>query len=204
MTNLMGRALVATLLTLIAAALVQPAAANPVLTNDGRYVEMGSTVPAQSGASTRRARGHRADAAQWLPDGRALGDGTVIGSRASYASCMKRRQTRRLYCGCASAEKVGLANEDGYWDLAAHWFEFPVTAPRRLAAAVRRGHVTILDYQVSGTLWMAWDFNSGNGLSRHQVVDIRRYAKIVDPSGRPRHGSYAAKRHKRHHRVASR
>lgn len=121
---------------------------------------------------------------------------TVIGGRSG--SCLNFVATRRLWCGCGSADEVGLDNSDGFWNLAANWFTLPRSEPGYNKAVVRRGHVAILKSHVTGTIWMAFDPNSGGQLARLHEIDLRWFRAVVDPAGQ------RAERKAHHRRYASR
>lgn len=127
-----------------------------------------------NGADAKTRAGRRATLATASYD-----RGQVLGGWP--AECQKFPRTRHLWCGCASALEVGLDNEDGWWNLAAHWFGLPRAAPGYNMAAVRYGHVNILKTQVGGTIWMAYDPNNGGVALLHEI-DIR-HLTIVNPSG---------------------
>ncbi len=121
---------------------------------------------------------------------------TVIGGRSG--SCLNFVATRRLWCGCGSADEVGLDNSDGFWNLAANWFTLPRSEPGYNKAVVRRGHVAILKSHVTGTIWMAFDPNSGGQLARLHEIDLRWFRAVVDPAGQ------RAERKAHHRRYVSR
>jgi hypothetical protein len=99
-------------------------------------------------------------------------EGTVIGGRP--AGCPHN------YCGCGLRMYLGIS--DKRFNLAWNWARyFPRTSAHAGAAAVRSGHVMLLESQVSGTVWMVRDYNSGRGLSRVHKRDVRGYV-FVDPN----------------------
>lgn len=74
-------------------------------------------------------------------------------------------QCPRLYCGCALSIKIfGKPIRDLF--LAANWKRFPQTSPAPGMVAARRGHVFQLVRHIKGDTWLAWDANSGRGLTR--------------------------------------
>ncbi len=100
-------------------------------------------------------------------------DGSIIGGRP--AGCPHN------YCGCGLRIYLGIS--DKRFNLAWNWARFfPRTSAHAGAAAVRRGHVMLLENQVSGSVWIVRDYNSGNGLSRVHERDVRGYI-FVDPHG---------------------
>ena len=83
------------------------------------------------------------------------------------------------YCGCGLRTYLGLS--DKRLNLAWNWARFfPRTSAHAGAAAVRRGHVMLLESQVSGSVWIVRDYNSGSGFSRVHERDVRGYI-FVDP-----------------------
>jgi hypothetical protein len=98
-------------------------------------------------------------------------EGTIIGGRP--AGCPHN------YCGCGLRAYLGIS--DKRFNLAWNWAKyFPRTSAHAGAAAVRPGHVMLLESQVSGTVWIVRDYNSGRGLSRIHERDVRGYV-FVDP-----------------------
>jgi hypothetical protein len=96
----------------------------------------------------------------------------VVSSRPS--GCPNR------FCGCeASLYKFGRIIPE--LNLASNWRRFPRTAPAPGMAAVRSGHVMILQSQVSGNVWNVHDGNSGGHVTREHARSIAGYT-IVDPS----------------------
>lgn len=88
---------------------------------------------------------------------------------------------RRLFCACGAATRLfGSARRD-LWPVRA-WYRFPRAAPAAGRAALRPGHMFVLEYQVSGDIWMTADYNSGGHQSRMHAQSIRGYT-IVDPNG---------------------
>ncbi len=84
------------------------------------------------------------------------------------------------FCGCeASLYKFGRIIPE--LNLAANWRRFPRTAPASGMAAVRSGHVMILQQQVAGNIWLVHDGNSGGHATREHPRSIAGYT-IVDPS----------------------
>ena len=144
--------------------------ADCTFTNEGRRVCMGAapqaamaTVPE---ATVVDAAGNRAYA---MADA-----GQIIGSRPS--DCPHQ------YCGCGLRKYLGL--EDKRLNLASNWARlFPREAgPRAGLAAVRSGHVMYIEGAAGNGQWLVRDYNSGGGLSRVHVRDVRGYV-FVDPHG---------------------
>jgi hypothetical protein len=143
-------------------------AENCTMTNEGRRVCMGA-APQNAMAAVPQvpvvdAAGNRAytmaDAAQ------------IIGSRPS--DCPHR------YCGCGLRKYLGL--EDKRLNLASNWARlFPrESGPRAGLAAVRSGHVMYIEGSAGNGQWLVRDYNSGGGLSRVHVRDVRGYV-FVNP-----------------------
>ena len=96
----------------------------------------------------------------------------IVGSRPS--GCPNR------FCGCeASLYKFGRIIPE--LNLASNWRRFPRAAPAPGMAAVRSGHVMILESQVAGNIWNVHDGNSGGHVTREHARSIAGYT-IVDPS----------------------
>jgi hypothetical protein len=160
---------------LLACFVVQPASArhlkhhrhaaqsvdNCVMTNDGRRI---CGEAAQIGRATARAATGRSYAA--------ADQGTIIGSRP--AGCP------HSYCGCGLRKYLGLA--DKRLNLAHNWARlFPhESTPRAGLAAVRAHHVMYIESSAAGGQWMVRDYNSGGGLSRLHVREVRGYV-LVNP-----------------------
>ena len=131
------------------------------LTNDGRsvcyasYQSMGTPLDAVGNRSFARA-----DA------------GTIIGSRP--AGCPHR------YCGCGLRKYLGIS--DARFNLASNWARLLPRegGPRPGLAAVRRGHVMYIEAAAGNGQWLIRDYNSGGGLSRVHVREVRGYV-FVNP-----------------------
>jgi len=132
-----------------------------VFTNDGRQ-QCGPAVPAVGPAMD--ANGNRSR--------RVADAGTIIGGRP--AGCPSR------YCGCGLRMYLGLA--DKRLNLASNWARlFPhVAGPAAGIAAVRSGHVMYIEGSAGDGQWLVRDYNSGGGLSRVHVRDVRGYV-FVNP-----------------------
>ncbi|HZT26791.1 MAG TPA: hypothetical protein VFA57_13915 [Pseudolabrys sp.] len=100
--------------------------------------------------------------------------GTVIGARP--AGCP------HAYCGCGLRKYLGLS--DTRLNLASNWARlFPhVSGPAPGVAAVRSGHVMYIEAAAGRGQWLVRDYNSGGGLSRLHVRDVRGYV-FVSPHG---------------------
>jgi len=85
------------------------------------------------------------------------------------------------FCGCeASLYKFGRIIPE--LNLASNWRRFPRAAPAPGMAAVRSGHVMILESQVAGNVWTVHDGNSGGHVTREHARSLAGYT-IVDPNG---------------------
>jgi hypothetical protein len=85
------------------------------------------------------------------------------------------------FCGCeASLYKFGRIIPG--LNLASNWRRFPRAAPAPGMAAVRSGHVMILESQVTGNVWTVHDGNSGGHVTREHPRSLAGYT-IVDPNG---------------------
>jgi hypothetical protein len=85
------------------------------------------------------------------------------------------------FCGCeASLYRFGRVIPE--LNLASNWRRFPRAAPAPGMAAVRSGHVMILEAQVAGNVWTVHDGNSGGHVTREHARSLAGYT-IVDPSG---------------------
>ena len=95
----------------------------------------------------------------------------VVGSRPS--GCP------HAFCGCeASLYKFGRIIPE--LNLASNWYRFPRAAPSPGMAAVRPGHVMILESQVAGNIWLVHDGNSGGHVTREHARSLAGYT-IVNP-----------------------
>lgn len=98
----------------------------------------------------------------------------IIGGRP--AGCPHR------YCGCGLRKYLGIS--DTRLNLAWNWAKlFPRTQAQAGAAAVRRGHVMLLQEHVGGTRWIVRDYNGGRGLSYIHERDVRGFV-FVQPGHR--------------------
>lgn len=95
----------------------------------------------------------------------------VVGSRP--AGCPNR------FCGCEASLYV-FGRIVPSLNLAANWRRFPRAAPSPGMAAVRPGHVMVLESQVSGNIWYVHDGNSGGHVTREHARSISGYT-IVNP-----------------------
>ena len=179
--------IIAPIALLLVASVTQPAEAYRVIrhdtlsggcafTNEGRQVCGGSVadraaIPDGAGTRIRLARADAVD-----PTGNrvvlAANEGSIIGGRP--AGCP------HSYCGCGLRMHLGLS--DVRLNLASNWSRlFPhESAPRAGLAAVRSGHVMYIEAAAGNGQWLIRDYNSGGGLSRMHVRDVRGY-RFVNP-----------------------
>lgn len=106
-----------------------------------------------------------------VPSEAMVSAGQVVGGRP--AGCP------RSFCGCSAAIRV-FGHVVPELNLASNWLRFPRTAPAPGMVAARRGHVFVLEHQISGDMWMAYDANSGGHATRLHARSLRGYA-IVNP-----------------------
>jgi hypothetical protein len=101
-----------------------------------------------------------------------VNEGTVIGTRPS--------DCPHAYCGCGLRKYLGLS--DTRLNLASNWRKlFPrADGPAAGVAAVRAGHVMYIESSAGDGQWLVRDYNSGGGLSRLHVRDVRGYT-FVNP-----------------------
>jgi hypothetical protein len=121
-------------------------------------------IPAQRVVSFRNAMAS-ADVTASVDNGR------VVGGRP--AGCPNS------FCGCGASLRVFGRIVPGL-NLAANWLRFPRTAPAPGMVAARRGHVFVLEQQVAGDIWMAYDANSGGHATRIHARSLRGYT-VVNP-----------------------
>jgi hypothetical protein len=145
-------------------------AADCTFTNEGRRVCGGAASQAAMAAVPEipvvDADGNRAYAT--------ADAGQIIGGRPG--DCPHR------YCGCGLRKYLGLS--DVRLNLASNWARlFPrEPGPRAGVAAVRSGHVMYIEGSAGNGQWLVRDYNSGGGLSRVHVRDVRGYV-FVNPHG---------------------
>lgn len=127
------------------------------------------TVPAQAHHRHHRHQLFQAMAAYYVD---VPADERIVSSRPS--GCP------HAFCGCeASLYRFGRIIPQ--LNLAANWRRFPRATPAPGMAAVRPGHVMILQSQVAGNVWYVHDGNSGGHVTREHPRSIAGYT-IVDPS----------------------
>lgn len=92
---------------------------------------------------------------------------------------------RRLFCGCGAAERLktmwGIVVEKPreLW-LASNWYRFPRSPPAPGTVAVRRHHVYVIEAVLGNGTVVAYDANSGRGLTRIHVRSLAGYT-VVNP-----------------------
>lgn len=84
------------------------------------------------------------------------------------------------YCGCGLRKYLGLS--DVRLNLASNWAKLlpRESGPRAGLAAVRNHHVMYIESAAGNGQWMVRDYNSGGGLSRVHMRDVRGYV-FVNP-----------------------
>lgn len=148
----------------------QPAAATPnknkadncLMNNDGHRV-------CGEAAAVRRTSARQGAAASYASADQGA---TIIGGRPS--------DCPHAYCGCGLRKFLGL--DDKRLNLAWNWAKFfpRESAPRAGLAAVRSGHVMYIEASAGDGQWLIRDYNSGGGLSRLHVRNVRGYV-FVNP-----------------------
>jgi hypothetical protein len=111
-----------------------------------------------------------------------FGDARVIGDAGASQRIVSGRPSGcpHAFCGCeASLFRFGRIIPQ--LNLAANWRRFPRAPPAPGMAAVRSGHVMILQQHVAGNVWYVHDGNSGGHVTREHPRSIAGYT-IVDPS----------------------
>lgn len=88
---------------------------------------------------------------------------------------------RSLFCGCGTAVHIFGSPIRSLW-LAANWLKFPRAAPGPGMVAARHGHVFAIEKDLGNGMVLAYDPNSGRGLTRIHVVSLRGYS-VVNPHG---------------------
>lgn len=110
---------------------------------------------------------------------RRFGDGRyVIGGRP--------RGCPYEFCGCGASLRV-FGRIIPALNLARNWLLFRHTTPQAGMVAVRRHHVFVLERHLSGSVWLAYDANSGGHRVRRHPRSIAGFV-IVDP-----HSAYAGR-----------
>jgi hypothetical protein len=138
-------------------------------TNGGRVIcGPGAAVGAQTAVTRTTRRGVVVTS---------VDQGTIIGSRPS--------DCPHAYCGCGLRKYLGLS--DKRLNLATNWIKlFPrASGPAAGVAAVRSGHVMYIESSAGDGQWLVRDYNSGGGMSRLHVRDVRGYV-FVNPHSSPK------------------
>jgi hypothetical protein len=116
-------------------------------------------------------RYHHFRSAMAMLPGNFEADERIVGGRPS--GCP------HAFCGCeASLFRFGRIIPQ--LNLASNWRRFPRAMPAAGMAAVRSGHVMILQQHVSGDIWYVHDGNAGGHVTREHPRSIAGYT-IVDP-----------------------
>lgn len=161
---------------LFALSFAHPAAAQPGFKVDARngcsFDNNGRTV---CGGGTATTRGGTRVVAVRRGVVYTVDEGRIIGGRPP--------DCPRSYCGCGLRKYLGLS--DKRLNLARNWMRlFPrVSGPGPRVAAVRSGHVMYIESSAGYGQWLVRDYNSGRGLSRVHVRDVRGHV-FVDPHAR--------------------
>jgi hypothetical protein len=100
-----------------------------------------------------------------------VGNDQVVGGRP--AGCP------RSFCGCGASIRV-FGRIVPELNLASNWLRFPRAAPAPGMIAARHGHVFVLEQQLEGDTWMAYDANSGGHATRIHARSLRGYT-VVNP-----------------------
>ena len=82
---------------------------------------------------------------------------------------------RRAFCGCGAAVRVFGAPIRTLWRAAA-WLRFPPALPAPDMVAVRPGHVFVIERVLGPDRVLAWDANSGRGLTRRHVRSLAGFS----------------------------
>jgi hypothetical protein len=107
-------------------------------------------------------------------------EGSVVGGRP--AECNIRIRGRLIpYCGCAVSLKT-FGRVIPELMLASNWRKFPRASPAPGMVAYRSGHVFYIMSVVDSRTVVAYDPNSGGGLTRLHTVSLSRY-RVVNPNG---------------------
>jgi hypothetical protein len=136
------------------------------------FVACLSLFPVQAEAQSHHRYRHQPFRSMALFTGDIQTNERIVGGRPS--GCP------HAFCGCeASLFRFGRVIPQ--LNLASNWRRFPRTAPATGMAAVRGGHVMILQQHVAGDIWYVHDGNSGGHVTREHPRSIAGYT-IVDPS----------------------
>ena len=113
----------------------------------------------------------------------------------------------RQFCACGAAVDIFGEPRRDLWKVST-WYGFDRTMPAAGMVAIPHAHhLFVLDYQISGSIWMTRDYNSGKHQSRKQAHDIAGMT-IVNPHSqlatRAVHRHRLVKHHQRHIGLAAR
>lgn len=88
---------------------------------------------------------------------------------------------RTLFCGCGAAVKVFGSPLRHLW-LAANWLRFPRAQAAPGMVAANRRHVFVIEQVLGNGMVLAYDANSGRGLTRRHVRSLSGFT-VVNPHG---------------------
>jgi hypothetical protein len=110
----------------------------------------------------------------------ATGNGAIAVADADAIIGARPDGCPHAYCGCGLRKYLGLS--DVRLNLASNWARLlpRESGPRTGLAAVRNHHVMYIESAASNGQWVIRDYNSGGGLSRVHVRDLRGYV-FVNP-----------------------
>lgn len=115
-----------------------------------------------------------------LPILDAAGNGAIAMADANAIIGVRPDGCPHAYCGCGLRKYLGLS--DVRLNLASNWARLlpREVGPRAGLAAVRNHHVMYIESAAGNGQWLVRDYNSGGGLSRMHVRDVRGYV-FVNP-----------------------
>jgi len=110
----------------------------------------------------------------------AAGNGAIAMADADAVIGSRPDGCPHAYCGCGLRKYLGLS--DARLNLAFNWARLlpRESGPRAGLAAVRNHHVMYIESAAGDGQWVIRDYNSGGGLSRVHVRDVRGYV-FVNP-----------------------
>lgn len=110
----------------------------------------------------------------------AAGNGAIAMADADAIIGVRPDGCPHAYCGCGLRKYLGLS--DVRLNLASNWARLlpREVGPRAGLAAVRNHHVMYIESAAGNGQWLVRDYNSGGGLSRMHVRDVRGYI-FVNP-----------------------
>ncbi len=174
----------AILAALALACLLLPAEARPRHVAHHRYApECNVSMPCEGvGNLQENFAGSSARESRRLARGQELYDAMPFGMPTDRAGRVLPHPAgcpRRAFCGCGAAVEVFGKPVRSLW-LAANWLRFPRAAPAPGMVAARRGHVFVIRQVLGGGKVLAYDANSGNGLTRIHVRNLTGFV-VVNP-----------------------